>query len=81
MPHRRFGVEAHTEQRGRASDCPSHRPAGWSPSFWNRASNNVPGPAIRTSAANAKFRPAPTAAPLTAAMVGNVQLPTAMKPS
>ena len=36
---------------------------------------------MRTSAANARFSPATTAAPLTAAIVGNRQLPTAMKPS
>ncbi|COX32419.1 Uncharacterised protein [Mycobacterium tuberculosis] len=56
-------------------------PPGCSPSFWKRASNNAAGPAMRTSAANARLSPAPTAAPLTAAMVGRLQLLTAMKPS
>ena len=56
-------------------------PPGWMPSFWNRGSNNAAGPAIRTSAASARFSPAPTAAPLTAAIVGKAQLATARKPS
>src|ERR1700761_3502330 len=36
---------------------------------------------MRTSAANARFRPAPTAGPLTAAIVGSAHWPTAMNPS
>jgi hypothetical protein len=44
-------------------------PPGCSPNFLKRASNNAPGPAMRTSAANARFRPPPTAA-----IVGSRQL-------
>ncbi|RWA19481.1 hypothetical protein MELE44368_20685 [Mycolicibacterium elephantis DSM 44368] len=39
------------------------------------------GPAMRTSAACARFSPAPAAGPLAVAIVGSQQWATAMKPS
>ena len=46
-----------------------------------RVSNRAETPAMRTSHASARLKPAPTAGPLTAATVGNVDRRTRRKPS
>ncbi len=58
--------------------CP---PPGCSPRSRNRVSNRARRAAIRTSHASARFIPAPTAAPLTAATVGSVERATRRNPA
>jgi hypothetical protein len=58
--------------------CP---PPGCSPIRAKRQSKRAAGLATRMSHANARFSPAPTAGPFTAATVGKVQRWTRRKPS
>ncbi len=71
-----------------AADDPTARcsihvwpPPGWIPSCRKRVSKRAEAPASRTSQASARFMPAPTAAPLTAARVGSGERATRRKPS
>ena len=56
-------------------------PPGWMPRSRKRVSNLADAPASRTSHASARFMPAPTAAPLTAARVGSGLRATRRNPS
>ena len=56
-------------------------PPGWRPIFTNRVSKRAEVPAMRTSQASARFMPAPTAGPFTAATVGSGERSTRRKPS
>ena len=56
-------------------------PPGWMPICKKRSSKRADSPAMRTSQISARFMPAPTAAPLTAAMVGSGLRPKRRKPS
>ena len=55
-------------------------PPEWIAIWWKRESNLADSPARIMSHASARFMPAPTAAPFTAAIVGSVEWATARKP-
>ena len=54
--------------RSSIQGCP---PPGWMPMRANRASKRADSPAMRTSQQSARLKPAPTAGPFTAAIVGS----------